>query len=486
MTDRVGFASKPEIRNHPEKTNSQSKKEFSFRFEFRSLGLVRIAGFGFRVSGTDCGGNMGGRLAVLAVLAVGLAAGCRAPAPCRRPAPAEPAAPVPELPLTKPVVAAAFELDNLPKVLVRFTAANSVPYRELSEPLCQSLAARNASAANALDDENRMPATAGGCDAEADRLRREVRHYAALESRNQAAEAALDRYFQIADAEVRSAVAREGGPILDALFKKAREAKDAKVRYPLDPDDVDLQRGQLAGQLDQADAGVRAMNVDLRRRLGLSPDPADERLWPVVRSGIDPGPADASRSVNAALADRPELRAWRALQQGLNADTLPVARDLLGGAAPLAAGASGSGMLARCLAKLNLRRSKADPCADAELEVRRKQLADLIASRERDVADEVRVAVVALDSQTRRVAFARDRVDRWREKLDEAERQLKAGVPLADLQEAQVRLEWLKARAELVAEVMAWHRARVRLKAAMGWLVWETLTDPWCPGERGV
>ena len=39
-------------------------------------------------------------------------------------------------------------------------------------------------------------------------------------------------------------------------------------------------------------------------------------------------------------------------------------------------------------------------------------------------------------------------------------------------------LEWLKARAEAVAEVMAWHTARVRLKAAKGWLAWECLGEP--------
>ena len=52
--------------------------------------------------------------------------------------------------------------------------------------------------------------------------------------------------------------------------------------------------------------------------------------------------------------------------------------------------------------------------------------------------------------------------------------------------EAQARLEWLKARAELIAEVMAWHQARVRLRAAMGWLVWETMNPgEWRPsGER--
>jgi hypothetical protein len=419
---------------------------------------------------------MGKRLAVWAMLAVGFAAGCRAPTPCR-PAPAAPEAPIPELPVTQPAVPA-FDLGNLPRAPGRFTAGfEPGTYRELTPALCQLLAVRNASAANLLTDEDRLPGPADGCDAEADRLRRAVRHFTALEYRNQAAGSALERYYQLADAEARSALVREAGPVLNEVFEKADQAKRQNVRYPLDPADVDRQRGQLASQLAEADVAVRAMNIDLRRRMRLPVAADDERLWPVGSFEIDPEPADPVAAVNAALADRPELRGWRALHDGLNLHTLPVARDLLGSAAPLAASVP-RGPLTRCLA--TLRRPKPDPYALAELEVRQKQLADVIASRERDVADEARVAAAALTGRTRRVGLTRDRVDGWRVKLDEAERQRKAGVPLADLQEAQMRLEWLKARAELIAEVMAWHQARVRLRAAMGWLVWETLD----PGER--
>ncbi|HJZ55307.1 MAG TPA: hypothetical protein VKE74_10130, partial [Gemmataceae bacterium] len=409
-------------------------------------------------------------------------AGCQAPAPCRA-APAQPAAAVPELPITKPVLPA-FNLGNLPKAPVRFVAGfEPGTYRELTAPLCQSLAARNASAANTLADEDRLPGPASGCDAEADQLRRAVRYFTALEFRNQAAAAALERYYQLTGAESRSAIAREAGPILEDVFEKADKAKRENIRYPLDPADIERQRGQLASQLEEAAVAVRAVNIDLRRRLGLTPGSADDRLWPVGSFDIDPQPADPVTAVNAALADRPELRAWRTLQQGLTVNTLPVARDLLRGGAPLAAGVSApmGGPLARCVTKLLASHSKPDPCAAAELEVRRKQLADVIASRERDVADETRVAVAALNGQTRRVALARDRVDGWQAKLDDAVRLRKAGLPMADLLEAQARLEWLKARSELVAEVMAWHQARVRLRAAMGWLVWETLSEP---GER--
>src|SRR5204863_531768 len=151
-------------------------------------------------------------------------------------------------------------------------------FRGLTEPVCQALAARNSSAANLLDDENRLPDSKPGCEA-AGRTRQAVRSYTALEFRNQSAAAALDRFFQLADAEARSALLREAAPILDDLHRRAVEAKKADVRPVLDPAELERQRSQLASQLEQADTGVKLLNLDLRRRLGL-PAAAAERLWP--------------------------------------------------------------------------------------------------------------------------------------------------------------------------------------------------------------
>ena len=117
--------------------------------------------------------------------------------------------------------------------------------------------------------------------------RRTVRQLAALEARNQAAAGALERFFQTADAEARVNLARDAGPILDDLFDKAAGAKKANLRYPLEPDDVSRQRAALAAQVDQAEAAIDALNIDLRRRLAL-PYAADERLWPVSDFAVDP------------------------------------------------------------------------------------------------------------------------------------------------------------------------------------------------------
>lgn len=409
-----------------------------------------------------------------AAIGVVLAAGCRAPSPPCVAAPPRERPPAPVLSFTKPDVPP-LALGHLPSASTRFPRGDGLKYRELSEPLCQSLAARQSPAANALDDGNRVPISQSGCAAETERLHRSVRALTGLELRNQAAAAALERYFQLADVEFRSAVVRDAEPILDELTDKATRAKAAQVRYPLDSAEIERQRLAMAAQLEQADAGIQALNVDLRRRLGFPPPPERERLWPSPLRELDAKPAHEDSCVKAALADRPELKAWRTLQRGLNANTLSVARERLGaGPTAAAAGLAPVSRLGQCVVRFRVNHAPPDPCAAAELEVRKQQLADMIESRERDIADETRVAVIALNSQTKRVALARDRVDAWRIKQDDAEKQLAAGIPMADLLVAQSRLEWLKARADLVSEVMAWHQARVRLRAAMGWLVEET------------
>ncbi len=402
------------------------------------------------------------------VALLGLITGCRTHAPptlaLRQPTPT--VGPVTaELPLTR-ATRIEPDLRSLPKTSIRqASTTEATEYRRLTESACQSLAARHAALANALDDEGRVPAK---CESPADTLKQTVRYYTALELRNRAAADALDRYFQLAEAECQTDLLRQAFPVFDDLIAKAKAARAANVRFPLDPADLERQRSLTVTQHDRAESSSELLNIDLKRRLGLPP--ASEPLWPADEFPIDPAPVDPVTAVNAALADRPELRGLRAVYEQLSPDTLPVARETLRAGNPLlgASPAPPRGLLL-------LKPRGPDAQARAEVEVRRKQLAELIESRERDIADEARAAVAALNAQTRRVQLARDRLDGWAAKRADAAKKRAANQPGAELEEAQAALDWQKARAEVVSEVMAWHQARVRLKAAQGWLAWECL-----------
>jgi hypothetical protein len=364
--------------------------------------------------------------------------------------------------------------------------SGSQGFRKLTENDSLVLAAANTAGARLIERENNLPASpaqrrAKDCTASSpDQLRESIRYHAALELRNRSAAEALERFYQLAEAEATADLARKGLPILDPLLAKAREARARNVRYPLDPDDLERQRSQILTQLEQLDLASRLLNLDLKRRIGLPYQPESERLWPAGDFAIDPLPTDPEQAATAALADRPELRGLRALHAGLTPETLPDVRDVLGVVGRIDTQRGTALAFALVLQRLG-RHKGPDPDTLAELEVRRQQLGDLIVARERQIADEARAAALALNSQRLRATLARDRLRSWDEKLADAARRLEANQPSAELLEAQVRFEWLKAKTELAAEVAAWHRAKVRLRAAMGWLAWEAVGTQFGP-----
>jgi hypothetical protein len=394
----------------------------------------------------------------LAVLAGGLAAGCRGPglvAPPSCPT-AEPCPP--ELPAVAPGRIEP-DLAALPKLEPdtldpgQLFATDPGSFRGLTERHCRQLAASRSAIANLLDAENERPAAA--CPPAA---LREARVYAAQDARNRAAADALDRFFQLADAEARADLLAHGLQAFDQLRKEAAKLRAAGLPAPAD-DELSRQRAKLLADAEQAEAGIKLLNIDLKARLGLSTKGA-ERLWPVGDFGIRPDPVDAEAAVRFALETRPDLRLVRALYLGLSSETLPAVRDQLRGAHGLLGMADPPALR---LLRLALLTGQPDPQDLAEIDARRRQLFDLVAERERLAAAEVRAAVVALDSAARRVALARSRVEGWQAKTDELRE--KGGRPAEVL---QAETEWYKTRGELVVEVMGWHRARVKLGLAVG------------------
>ncbi len=417
-----------------------------------------------------------------------LAAGCHTPPspPPELPPPAAPLPP-PELPVVSPTPIEP-DYKTLPALDPLTAAADDVApppagYRGLTEEVCRREAAARAGTAGLFNQENRIPRVELRPRAElrraavkpaADALHREVRVELAAEGRNRAAADALDEFFQLADAEGRGELMRATLPVLDRLRETVRKARAEGVRVPVDPDELDRQRATLLGLIAQADAGARALDIDLKRRVGV-PGRAAERLRPVGEFGVRADPIDVEAGVRLALEGRPDLVALREVYLRLSPDTLPVVRELvrgrLGPGGP--AGDAVRGPLVRPLLSLALARARAnrlDAAVLAELAVRRQQLYELIAERERQAADEVRAAAVTLAGEATQVALARWRAEQLATKAAEA----KGKGPLVEL---PAELEAYRARAEVVAAVMSWHRARVKLAAAVGVLGGESATD---------
>lgn len=418
------------------------------------------------------------RIGVLALAAA--LAGCKTPPPAPPPPPPRPPAPAPDLPLTPPT---SLEPDLASLPLYDPTSVDPaavVPppagFRALTEEVCRREAARHAPVANLFIHENDIPVDEPaakkkgedcGCLGAAGELARELRTYLAAEARNRNAGQALDEFYQLADADGRADLVRASAPVLDQLRGTIKKARAEGLRVPVEPDELDRQRAALIQLLGQADLTARLIDVDLRRRIGLSGRVA-ERLRPQGPFAVTNDPVDVDAAIRIALERRADLHLLRACYLKLTADTLPTVRDVIRGltnGVPLNDRAAAAvGLAPGPLARYLMARSKdrgPDPAVLAELAIRREQLHEMVAERERQVADQVRALVATLAAATRQVGMTRWRVEQLQKKAEEA----KKDGPIAEL---PARVEVYRGRSDLVAAVMAWHQARVKLQAAQG------------------
>jgi hypothetical protein len=258
-------------------------------------------------------------------------------------------------------------------------------------------------------------------------------------------------------------------PVLDRLRERVRKARAEGLMVPVDPDELDRQRASLLGLIARADLGAKSLDIDLKRRTGVSGRTV-ERLRPQGSFGVAAQPVDLDAAIRTALETRPDLLALREAYLRISPASLPAVREMLRGALGQGASAPAAdsvrGVVVRSLVAVILARYRSkqlDELVLAELAVRRQQLFDLIAERERQAADEVRAAAVALNAQVTQVALARWRAEQLAKKVADAKKQ----GPLTEL---AAELEAYRARTDVIAAVMAWHRARVKLAAAQGQL----------------
>lgn len=406
------------------------------------------------------------------VLLLGMVAGCHGPSvSVMTPAPMPSAADaVIELPMATPTrieppLTGLPNLDAKTADPAKLFAVTATSFRGLSEKACSLLAARRSPIGNLLDRENAMPvvkvtAKKLPCPDDAnDQLLRDARFLAAVEARNKAAADALERFYQLADGEGRTELLTAGLKSFDEL--RALVPKFRAVGLPT-PDDEELtrQRSKLLGDIEGAEAAIKLLNVELQARLGLSVK-GDERLWPTGPFDISADVIDAEAAVQIALEQRADLRLLRRLYHGLTPDTLPTVQDQLRN---LNGFAGAPGVVRRPVEKLTAQLRAA---TESQVAVRKEQLFALTAEREKLAAAEVRAAIVQMASAARRVALAKGRVEGWQAKVEKAKTDDKPFDRLP------LELEWYKARAEVVQEVMAWHRWHAKLRVAQGVFGWD-------------
>jgi hypothetical protein len=364
------------------------------------------------------------------------------------------------------------DADSLPQTSFELLPPVAPPanYRGLREAEVQCLAAKAAATANLLDREREQLAAAHPSQKKGWQLRQTILYYAALEDRNRAAGQALPLYFKAAELEAQIELLQLTRGDLAGAITKFDELARKGFHVPGDPGAVRRQLLDTEADRTRAEAGLVEVNSRLRESIGLC---SDDWLWPLIEVPVTFEGVNPDAAVAVALAKRPQLLLLRELNSRLNKQSLPVVRDYLHGISGLLAASGGpTKHVSATLAAI-----KAVLAGDGERQSRQTQIADLLADRERAVAEEVRRAVADLHAKGRLVALSRERLRSANQQREDAKQKAnRAGGSFVDVLAAN--LDCYKARNQLAVDVMGWHTARVRVREAQGLLAWECCGGP--------
>lgn len=346
-------------------------------------------------------------------------------------------------------------------------------YRALAPQQCQCFSAQHAPLADSLDSQRRKLAEAaanghGLCDQKSDKQRefqQAMLLYSALEIRDQASGTALQWYYQLAGAEAKADLLTTSlSTGRDALARVERLKKQG-IRLPAPLEEYQRQIVQLQLEQAQNQLTIEQLNSKLRQAMAFDPNYAG-RFWPAP--GVPLGSEtvlDVEEAVRVGLAQRPQLLLLRAMIAHLDSDTLGSARSLLESINPLLAMSSPA---ASCKVLVLLGKLfHVQPGQDDEVDRVRAQLSDYLRERERVVEAEIREAAYEVRARREVTILAREAAGRWLERIRDLEKQQAQGMPVfGDLTSA--RMEWSKARGEVVKEFLGWKIAAVKVKQAQG------------------
>ncbi len=335
-------------------------------------------------------------------------------------------------------------------------------YRGLTPGQCAALAASTANLAGLLQLEAAAGPERAHHPSRARLTQQQIVLLVSLEARNRAAGAALEAYFQLAKAEASDDLVTAGLRTVQDAVRKTEDILKGALRPAVELDVWQRQQFKFQAEQIQTRNQIEQLNDRLRGLLGFAESPNARYFWPQIDAPVPPAVADVEGAVALALARRPELRLLRCLSNDLDAETLEAIRPLLHTVSPLLGNRPAPDH--PCLAVLRLLTSTG-PVREREVAVRRQQLTELLAERERSAAAEVRQAAHDLNAHRRLAEIARQQAASWKAKVDDLEKRGAGGLAsFADI--ATARLEWYRARADVVAELAAVRAADVRLRQA--------------------
>ena len=356
------------------------------------------------------------------------------------------------------------DLSVLPAVLPPSIATpEAARYLRLSADECRRAACTHAALARgilAAADGNAAPNRFSPRQVAVDGLRRTVANDLAREARNRTAGGALELYYRLQEAELLADVLDRSLAEIDALVRAADLL--AAGGFSEAPEAFTLRKAQLDLRAEQLTlrAGIRRLNTELKPLLGLAD--ADANLLPADGVQVATDALDARAAVARAVAGRGDLQAIRALQTGLDKQTVDAVRQAIAGLLPpLGAITAAANTLAPGLQKLLPFLEKTDVGRV------RRQLQLFQEDREREVAKEVTAAVDDYHSQRDRLTVSRRRVAVEAARVAGLTVKRDNGLPV-ETELRKARLDALAAEREQLKDAYAWKRADVTIRKLLG------------------
>lgn len=338
--------------------------------------------------------------------------------------------------------------------------AEAPTYYALTAHQCQCLAVAHVAMADAIDAESELSQRSAGdrnSTGRAAALQSKLLSYRALEERNNAAAEALELFYRLAEAEASYELLGSSLAEIERAIEDCRDLEAKGMKLDADPGALSRKRIAMLDRQARLRASMAQLNAGLRQRLG-SQAGARTRVWPLVDLEVTPAPVDVERVVAEGLACRTDVGSLRLMLDSVDDIGIRALRKVMGSID----GALGTAR-SRPTIFVTLLSSGGRP--SYEREVRRRQIATILASREGASAAEIRTAAEEVETHLRQIALARQQRDSWQQRLEDLKaRRAADGVTAFDVSAAQ--LELYQAKADLISQAVAWRIAEVKIRKA--------------------
>ncbi|GIW96430.1 MAG: hypothetical protein KatS3mg110_4471 [Pirellulaceae bacterium] len=276
----------------------------------------------------------------------------------------------------------------------------------------------------------------------------------AHQERQQRVAEALRSFWSLAEAEQGRILLEASRQLADKLVKELEQLQQGGFasgvqRYP-----ALAERPDIDAQLRAAEATILQLNLQLATVLGIEL-PKDGFLWPDAKWSLPVDLPELEPSLEVALEKRSDLRALQLIQEHLEPHTLEVVRRAL----------ETAGLVAVPLPAADgwFRKAALEAEQEAEVALRRFQVAQLVEARRRQVAAQLRGQHEALASARQSAIYAGMRWELAEKHRDTLRTGYRAGrVTVEELFRAELEVlrrqgELLRAIARFQRELVTWH-----------------------------